>query len=132
MAATLACLAGGPLCRALESEPTKPRPMDRAHTPLGDSEAIFLVEDAPAPFYLVPRRPPDRPRLTPSAFNYRATLYALKDLGVRAVLSWSAAGAVTHNLAIGQIVVPDDVIDLTWRRANTFFPRYGGSPLRAK
>jgi len=130
MSVTLACMAGGPLSQALEAAQPNVRQLEPAHTPFGESEAVFLVEAEPAAFYLVPRRPPGRPRLTPSAFNCRATLYALKDLGVQAVLSWSAAGAITHNLAIGQIVIPDDVIDLTWQRANTFFPRFGLGLLR--
>ena len=37
------------------------------------------------------------------------------------MLSWSAAGAITHNLAVGQVVVPDDVIDMTHHRSATFF-----------
>jgi len=130
MAATFACIAGGPVCRAMESGALKARALDSAGTPFGEPEAIYLVDDAPAPFYLALRQQPGHTRVAPSGFNYRATLYALKDLGVRGVLSWSAAGAIKHNISIGHVVVPDDVIDLTRCRATSFFERAGLGLLR--
>src|SRR5262249_49994939 len=59
--------------------------------------------------------------LAPSFVNYRANIYALKDLGVRAVVSWSETHAITHNCNIGQYVIVDDLIDETHCRPNTFF-----------
>jgi len=123
MSTDLACFAGGPLHKALESGRLKGRQLDPARTPFGAAEAILRVENVPAPFYVVPRHPPDHKRRGPWQLNYRATLYALKDLGVQAVLDWAAAGAITHNMQIGQIVLPEDLVDLTRRREQTFFER---------
>ena len=53
--------------------------------------------------------------------NYRANLYALKDLGVRCVLGFGAAGAISHNYNVGDIVLVSDLIDRTTRRPTTFF-----------
>ncbi|HET6427205.1 MAG TPA: MTAP family purine nucleoside phosphorylase [Phycisphaerae bacterium] len=121
MSTDLACFAGGPLYKALTSGRLKGRQLEAARTPFGDPEAILLVEDVPAPFYLVPRHLPGGRRRGPWQLHYRATLYALKDLGVRAVLDWAAAGAITHTIRIGQIVLPEDLIDFTRRREQTFF-----------
>ena len=121
MPVKLACLAGGPLFRVLASGALSARELPRADTPFGESEQILLAEDTPVPFYLVPRELADRGRLAPSTINYRATLVALKDLGVTGVLHFSAAGAITHNHPLGHTVLPDDLIDLTHRRATTLF-----------
>jgi len=130
MSARLACIAGGPLCEALEAGAFDATELPRPETPFGPSEQVLLAQAAPAPFYLVPRQPPGRGRLAPSYINYRATLYALKDLGVDAVVSWSAAGAITHDRQLGQVVIPDDVIDMTRRRQTTFFETSGLGLLR--
>ncbi|KKM15584.1 hypothetical protein LCGC14_1694580, partial [marine sediment metagenome] len=130
MAATFALIAGGPLRRALETGQFNTRPVAQADTPFGPSEPILLATEGDLEFYLVPRQLPGQPRRAPSNFNCRATLYALKDLGVTCVVSWSAAGAVTHDLSIGQAVVPDDVIDLTRTRAGTYFETSGLGLLR--
>jgi 5'-methylthioadenosine phosphorylase len=130
MSATLACLTGGSVYRmALEGQSAVKEIPPRS-TPFGASETMALVEDAPAPFYLVPRCGPERSFLTPARVNYRANLYALKDLGVEAVVSWTAAAAITHNLSIGQLVIPDDLIDMTRHRPTTFFENSGLGLLR--
>ena len=58
---------------------------------------------------------------TPSEVNYRANLYALKSLGVTRVVSVSACGSLREELAPGQIVIPDQIVDLTHKRERTFF-----------
>ena len=121
MSIDLACFAGGPLHKALESGRLKARTLEAAQTPFGDPEPILVVEDATTPFCIVPRHLPGRRRRGPWQLNYRATLYALKDLGVRAVLEWAAAGAITHDMRIGQIVLPEDLLDFTRGRKQTFF-----------
>lgn len=51
--------------------------------------------------------------LTPSEVPYRANIYALKELGVRYVLSISACGSLRESIAPGDIVIPDQLIDFT-------------------
>ena len=121
MSAKLACLGGATIYRFVESGRLAGREVPRRQTPFGQSDSIFLVADAPVPFYLMPRHGPGRQRRAPSRINYRANLYALKDLGVQSVLSWSAAAAITHDLALGQIILPDDALDFTRHRTTTFF-----------
>lgn len=60
-------------------------------------------------------------RLNPSEINYRANIYALKSLGVSRVISVSAVGSMKESIRPGDVVVPDQFIDLTKRRASTFF-----------
>lgn len=60
-------------------------------------------------------------RLLPSEVNYRANIYALKELGVRRVLSISACGSLRDDLAPGHMLVPDQLFDATRGREVTFF-----------
>ncbi len=60
-------------------------------------------------------------RINPSEINYRANIYALKVLGVRRVISVSAVGSMKESIKPGDVVLPDQFIDLTKRRLSTFF-----------
>ena len=60
-------------------------------------------------------------RLSPSEINYRANIYALKAIGVRRVISVSAVGSMKETIRPGDVVLPDQFIDLTKRRISTFF-----------
>ena len=123
MSPKLACLAGSTVYRILESGQIKARELPSKDTPFGKSQPTFLVEDAPTPFYLMPRHGPGLQRPAPCQINHRANLYALKDLGVQYLLSWSAGGAISHDLIVGQIVLPNDLIDMTHRPETTFFQK---------
>jgi 5'-methylthioadenosine phosphorylase len=59
--------------------------------------------------------------LNPSGINYRANVFALKSLGVSHVISISAVGSMRESIQPGDVVVPDQFIDLTKRRVSTFF-----------
>jgi 5'-methylthioadenosine phosphorylase len=59
--------------------------------------------------------------LTPSEVNYRANIYALKQLGAERVISISACGSLREDYAPGHIVIPDQLFDNTKNRERTFF-----------
>jgi 5'-methylthioadenosine phosphorylase len=60
-------------------------------------------------------------RTRPSGINYRANIHALKSLGVSRVLSVSAVGSMKEDIQPGDFVLPDQFIDRTTQRLNTFF-----------
>lgn len=60
-------------------------------------------------------------RLTPSTVPYRANIYALKTLGVRYIVSVSAVGSLQKELKPLDMVVPDQMIDMTKQRSSSFF-----------
>ncbi|HSB44116.1 MAG TPA: S-methyl-5'-thioadenosine phosphorylase [Nitrospira sp.] len=60
-------------------------------------------------------------RLNPSDINYRANVYAMKSIGVRRIISVSAVGSMKESMKPGDVVLPDQFIDLTKRRISTFF-----------
>ena len=52
---------------------------------------------------------------------YRANMWALRALGVRQVFAPCVVGSLTPELEPGAIVVPDQLVDRTRRRADTYF-----------
>ncbi|MVQ47990.1 S-methyl-5'-thioadenosine phosphorylase [Nocardioides sp. MAH-18] len=56
----------------------------------------------------------------PHAIPYRANLWALRALGVRQVLAPCAVGGLTHDVAPGDLVVPDQLVDRTHRRISSY------------
>ncbi|WIB43385.1 MTAP family purine nucleoside phosphorylase [Curtobacterium sp. MCLR17_058] len=59
--------------------------------------------------------------VAPHRINHRANVWALRSLGVRAIVSSSAVGGLHPDYAPGTFVVTDQLIDRTWGRADTFF-----------
>jgi 5'-methylthioadenosine phosphorylase len=59
--------------------------------------------------------------ISPSEVNYCANIYALKTLGVERVVSISACGSLRDDYAPGDLVIPDQVFDLTRNRRRSFF-----------
>jgi 5'-methylthioadenosine phosphorylase len=57
--------------------------------------------------------------------NYRANIYALKQLGAEQIISVSAVGSLRETIHPGDIVLVDQYIDRTRGRAATFFEDYG-------
>lgn len=64
-------------------------------------------------------------RIPPHHVPYRANLWALRSLGVRQVLGPCAVGSLRAEHGPGTLVVPDQLVDRTRRRVQTF---YDGEP----
>ena len=59
--------------------------------------------------------------LNPSQVPYRANIWALKQLGVSAIIASGATGSLRKEIEPGHLVLCDQVIDKTFRRDGTFF-----------
>jgi len=60
-------------------------------------------------------------RIPPHKINYRANIWAMKELGVKFLISVSAVGSLRLDYKPGDFVVPDQFIDMTKKRDYTFF-----------
>ncbi len=90
-------------------------------TPFGrPSGPITLTEVAGVPVALLSRHGEGHLR-NPSAVPYRANVFALKSLGVTHILASGAVGSLREEVAPRNLVIPDQIIDRTFRRAGTFF-----------
>ncbi len=59
--------------------------------------------------------------ITPTELPVRANIYALKSLGVEHIIAVCSAGSFKQELKPGHLVIPDQLIDRTRNRVNTFF-----------
>ena len=59
--------------------------------------------------------------LLPHRINYRANLWAMREVGVTRIIGPCAAGSLQPAVAPGDFVVPDQLVDRTWGRADTFY-----------
>jgi 5'-methylthioadenosine phosphorylase len=68
----------------------------------------------------LPRHGKDH-RFPPHKIPYRANLWALREIGVRQILAPCAVGGLRPELGPGSFVVPDQLIDRTSGRVQTFY-----------
>ncbi|MHB1199359.1 MAG: S-methyl-5'-thioadenosine phosphorylase [Polaromonas sp.] len=90
-------------------------------TPFGAPSDVLVtgrVHDVPVAFLARHAR---GHRLLPSEVPYRANIHAMKQLGVRYLLSVSAVGSLREDFKPLDMVLPDQFIDLTKRRESSFF-----------
>lgn len=60
-------------------------------------------------------------RIPPHEINYRANMWALKEVGVSQIVSVAAVGGITPRMGPAVLAVPDQIIDYTHGRAHTYF-----------
>ncbi len=59
--------------------------------------------------------------ISPSHVNFRANIWAMKELGVTHIFAVTAVGSLREEIEPGHLVFPDQFIDRTTKRASTFF-----------
>ena len=121
MAASIVCIAGAEVHRQWEAGRIAGERLGPRDTPFGTSGEFFRIEGDGGGFFLLSRHGEGKKKTAPHKVNSRANMYAIKDLGARHVLAWGPGGAVTHNIAVGDLVILNDLMDLTYLRAGTFF-----------
>src|SRR5919198_620617 len=90
-------------------------------TPFGKpSSAVLLGEVAGRRVAFIPRHG-RKHELPPHRINYRANLWAMKELGANRVLGPCAAGSLRADVEPGHFVVCDQLVDRTWGREDTFY-----------
>ncbi len=92
-------------------------------TPYGPpSDRITVAEVGGRRVAFLPRHGRDH-RFPPHLIPYRANLWALRSLGVRQIVAPCAVGGLRPELGPGTFVVPDQLIDRTSGRVQTFYDR---------
>lgn len=67
--------------------------------------------------------------IPPHLINYRANLWALREAGVEQVLAVATVGGIAADLPPGHFAVPDQLIDYTSGREETFANYHGNQPV---
>jgi 5'-methylthioadenosine phosphorylase len=65
--------------------------------------------------------------IAPHEVNYRANVWALKEVGAAEVVSVASVGGIRNNTWPGALLLPHQVIDYTWGRPSTFFEGAGAA-----
>jgi 5'-methylthioadenosine phosphorylase len=91
-------------------------------TPYGPSPELVLGELGGREVVFLSRHGEGH-ALPPHRINYRANLFALKELGVERILATNSVGGISPHLLPGTILVPHDFLDLTRNREGTFYDR---------
>ena len=81
---------------------------------IGKTEVVFLPRHG------------SRHNIPPHEINYRANIWGFKKLGVERILSISAVGGIRKGLKPGDIVILDQVLDMTRSRKSTFYDGNNG------
>jgi len=94
-------------------------------TPFGSVSPIYIFELDGLTYSFISRHGEKGYNLTAPFINYRANIWALKELGAERIVSWTGPGAINEQFHPGDYVIPEDVIDLTKNRPNTFYENKG-------
>ena len=93
----------------------------QCETPFGPpSDELIVTSWGGVEIALLNRHGPGH-AINPSRVNYRANIYALKALGCTHVIASAAVGSLRERLRPRELVIPDQAIDKTCRRDQTFF-----------
>lgn len=93
----------------------------KVDTPYGPpSDSLFLADVAGRPVAFLPRHG-RRHTIPPHRINYRANVWAMRSLGVKAVIAPCAVGSLQVAIKPGDFLLADQFVDRTRGRADTFY-----------
>lgn len=93
----------------------------KIHTPYGaPSDIISIAELSGIKVAFLPRHG-KRHAIPPHLINYRANIWAMRDLGVKRIIAPSAVGSLREEIRPGDLVIPDQFIDMTKSRHYSFY-----------
>ncbi len=122
----LAIIGGSGACRIDGRSWGRELECRRISTPFGESAPIHfyrLNDNLPVAF--ISRHGEENYRITAPDVNYRANIWALKEIGIERILTWSGPGGINPAYKPGEYVIPDDLLDFTKNRPHTFYDGQG-------
>lgn len=90
-------------------------------TPYGEPSATFAVGQVEETRVAFLPRHGRKHQLPPHKINYRANLWAMKELGVTRIIGPCAAGSLQRDVKPGDFVISDQLVDRTSGRRDTFY-----------
>lgn len=93
----------------------------RLQTPFGDPSDVFVTGMLEGKRVAFLARHGRGHRILPTELNFRANIYAFRQLGVERIISVSAVGSLKEEHKPMEFVIPDQFFDRTRHRVDTFF-----------
>ena len=90
-------------------------------TPYGMPSADFITGEYHQKDIIFLARHGNPHTIAPHKINYRANIWGLKHLGVEKIIAVAAVGGITPEMAPAHIAIPDQIIDYSHSRLQTFF-----------
>lgn len=90
-------------------------------TPYGTPSADFITGEYNQKEIIFLARHGNPHTIAPHKINYRANIWGLKHLGVEKIIAVAAVGGITPEMAPAHITIPDQIIDYSHSRLQTFF-----------
>lgn len=95
-------------------------------TPFGKPSADYLIGQIKNTKVVFLPRHGTRHNIPPHMINYRANIWGLKKLGIKKIISVSAVGGIQKGLKPGDIIILNQIIDMTKNRKSTFYDGKSG------
>ena len=120
--ATLAIIGGSGLARMEGLNITR---REMVKTPFGAPSCPLIFGEYAGVDVVFLARHGNTHRFPPHKINYCANIWALHSVGIERIIAIGAVGGIADDCSVGKLVIPDQIIDYTVGRQNTFFD--GGS-----
>jgi len=115
---TLAIIGGTGLSALDGLEITEQRVVD---TPFGQPSSVLSVGNLQGESVIFLPRHGEGHTHPPHKINYRANIWALHTAGVKQIIAIAAVGGIRNDLPPGMIAIPDQIIDYTYGREQSFY-----------
>jgi len=123
--AKLAIIGGSDAHLVLSKIGSRSHRIGALSTPFGLSSPLYLIHTEEFTFLFLARHGDEGYTMAAPFVNYRANIWSLKEFGVERIVAWSGPGAIDPSIVPGAIVLPDDLVDETRRRASSFYEGTG-------
>jgi 5'-deoxy-5'-methylthioadenosine phosphorylase len=90
-------------------------------TPFGEPSSQLMIGNYANQQVIFLPRHGEGHKIPPHKINYRANIWALKKLGVKRVIAVAAVGGITDEMGPGVLAIPDQIIDYTHGREQSFY-----------
>ncbi|MEH6556662.1 MAG: S-methyl-5'-thioinosine phosphorylase [Oceanicoccus sp.] len=90
-------------------------------TPYGETSATMIRSEIDGTSVLFLARHGEPHSIPPHRVNYRANIWAFKQLGVSKLVAVNAVGGISAEMPAGSLVIPDQIVDYSYGRDHTFY-----------
>jgi len=97
------------------------RELRKIATPYGEPSDAYKICELPEGEFVLLSRHGTPHHIAPHKINYRANIWGMREMGVERIVSINAVGGIAGGLLPGDVVLPDQIIDLTHGRYSTFY-----------
>lgn len=116
---TTLAIIGGTALTSLEGLTIAKR--ESVTTPFGEPSSQLLVGEYQGRDIIFLPRHGSQNTIAPHKVNYRANIWALYEFGVEKIIAMSAVGGIGDGMEPGNIAIPDQIIDYTHGREQSFY-----------